>query len=100
MQSETKKRLSEKEKEKLDITCNDVKSGLVLLVNMNTVEEVFIGNAKTKITKTELVPYLKKAFGDVVKNYFAENQTTLNKICAFIKNTAKMRLEINKVRSG
>lgn len=100
LQSETKKRLSEKEKEKLDITWNDVKSGLVLLVNMNTVEEVFIGNAKTKITKTELVPYLKKAFGDVVKNYFAENQTTLNKICAFIKNTAKMRLEINKVRSG
>lgn len=98
--AETKKRLSEKEKEKLDITWADVKNGLVLLVNMNTVEEVFIGNAKTKITKSELTPHIKSVFNKLVQEYYTSNPTILNKILQFVKANAKMRLEVNKVRSG
>ena len=78
IQSKTKDRMTEKEKEKWTVTWNDIKTGLVMIVNLSTNAQVqFMGNAKTKIQNMKLKPVIEKMALEEITKYFDKNNDEL-----------------------
>lgn len=98
LQNKTKASMTEKEREKWDITWNDVKEGLKLVINLSTNAQVqFMGNVKNKIQNAELKSPIKK----IVQRYLddlPDNNSSLVQMCKFIKANARARIEANKTR--
>lgn len=98
LQNKTKSSMTEKEKEKWDITWNDVKEGLKLVINLSTNAQVqFMGNAKNKIQNVELKNPIKKIVQRYLDN-LSDNDTSITQMCKFIKANARARIEANKTR--
>lgn len=99
IQTNTKAGMSDKEKEKWDITWTDVKTGLKMIVNLSTSAQVqFMGNAKNKIQNQALKPVMKEMINDKITSYFKENESKLQTICKYVKLNARARIEAQKVR--
>ena len=101
-QSQVKKSMTEREKEKIDIKWDDVKDGLKLLINLSTNANVqFVGNAKEKINNARLVPIIKNMVTEQLVSVFeAEGSAELLKsYIKLIKLNAKARIEMNKVKT-
>ena len=99
IQANTKAGMSDKEKEKWDITWTDVKTGLKMIVNLSTSAQVqFMGNAKNKIQNQALKPVMKEMINDKITSYFKENESKLQTICKYVKLNARARIEAQKVR--
>lgn len=100
LQYETKKSLSDREKEKIDILWQDVKMDMRLFVNLSSNAMVgFVGNAKIKISNDAIVPTIREMITKGIKDYFTNNQSTLQGMCKLIKNNAKIRIEVNERKS-
>lgn len=98
-QQKTKSYMTDKEKEKWDITWTDVKTGLKMIVNLSTSAQVqFMGNAKNKIQNQALKPVMKEMINDKITSYFKENESKLQTICKYVKLNARARIEAQKVR--
>lgn len=101
IQNKTKASMTEKERNKWDITWADVKSGLKMIINLSTSAQVqFMGNAKNKIQNADLKPVLKTMVLDELTAYFENNQSKLSTICKFVKLNARARIESQKVRAA
>lgn len=101
IQNKTKERMTDKEKEKWTVTWNDVKTGLVMLVNLSTNAQVqFMGNAKTKIQNTKLKPVIEQITLDNLTKYFDKHEEELNKICKLVKLNTRARIESQKIKTA
>ena len=102
LQNKTKSYMSEKEKEKWDITWNDVKdSGLVVFINLSTNAQVdFMGNAKEKIQNEKLKPLIKKIVQDGLNELASKNGSMFQAIGKLVKSTARARIEAAKNRKA
>ena len=99
IQNKTKATMTEKEKNKWDITWNDIKTGFKMIVNLSTSAQVqFMGNAKNKIQNQDLKPVLKEMIQEKLVKYFEQNQGKLQTICKYVKLNARARVEAQKVR--
>ena len=99
--AKTKAALTEKEKDKLDILWNDVRSGLKMVLNLSTNAQVeFQGNMKEEIGNRKLIPVIKESVQPVVEAYFDKNQDQLKNLIRIVKMNARVRIEANKVKSG
>lgn len=101
IQNKTKESMTEKEREKWDITWNDVKEGLKLCINLSTNAQVqFMGNAKSRIQNVELKPLLKKIVQEQLEEFATKNNDKMSTIYKFVKANARARVEADKTRKA
>lgn len=94
--NETKKTLTDKEKNKIDILWADVRSYLRVLINLSTNAQVqFEGNAKTKINSDSLIKPIKSIVTTELTKYFKGNDSLLSSITKLIKGNAKIRIAMS-----
>lgn len=92
--------MSEAQKSRMDITKNDVKSGLKLIVNLSTDAQVqFMGNAKTKIRNEALKPLIKEMVNNELTKFFDAEPGKLQSVIKVIKDNARARIEAQKAKS-
>ena len=98
----TKNSLGDKEKERLDIKWDDVRSGLSLAVAMRTnFERLYTGQTKHKVISPEVRRIIVGMVMDQLADYFSgKNAPLLKELIGIIKMNAKARREGDKVRSA
>lgn len=100
LQKETKASLTDREKEKIDILWQDIRSDLRIIINLASDAQVqFVGNAKTQIGNQLLIPIIKDLVNDGLKEFFDKNSGVLQQFVKIIKQNAKARVELNKIKS-
>ena len=100
-QQVTKSSLSEKEKGSLDIKWDDVKTGLSLVVSLNTnFEQIFTSQTKHKVSSEDLEQIIKDEVVETLKAWGDENPSQLKDITGLVKMNAKVRREGEKVRNA
>ena len=94
--------LSDKEKDKIDILWNDIRSNMKMVVKLSTDASVeFIGNAKQKIGSEELGPIMVAGITEELVKYLEKDHPETGKnIDKLIKLNAKARIEANKARTA
>ena len=101
LQNKTKSYMTDKEKEKWDITWGDVREGLVVLVNLSTDAQVrFMGNAKNKIQNEDLKPVIKEVVQEELVKLYELDESSFKTIAKEIKQTARARIEAAKNRKA
>lgn len=83
---------------KYEITPIDCRKGLMLAVNCFYAEVVLGGQHKTSVESKEVETEMKPLIKDAIADYFSSNNTLLNKIIAFLRKTARIRLESLQMR--
>lgn len=97
----TKNSLSEKEKTKLDIKWDDVKTGLSLAVALRTnFERLYTGQTKHKVVNSDIRRIIQTLTTDTLISYFTKNPSQLKEIISIVKMNAKVRREGDKVRTA
>lgn len=92
--------MTENQKENYPVTRQDVRTGMKLVVNLSTNAQVqFMGNAKNKIQNTELVPVIREIVKKEIDNYFSNNTGKLNDVIKIVRENAKARIDLQKMRS-
>lgn len=100
-QTATKNTMSDKEKEKLDIKWEDVKSGLSVAVALRTnFERLYTGQTKHKVVSSEIKKIILGLAADALASYFQKNPGQLRDICTIVKMNARARREGDKVKSA
>jgi len=92
--------LSKTEKDKLNISTDDVKMGLVAIVNARHVEAHFIGQVKEKIDNEDLNPFVRKATTAALQKWLKDKPNDAKRLGKYIKDIAKARLETQKLRKS
>ena len=102
LQKRAKAALSDKEKEKIDILWNDVRTNMKMVVKLSTDASVqFIGNAKQKIGSDDLGPIMTAGISEELVKYLEVDHPEVGKsIDKLIKLNAKARIEANKARTA
>ena len=99
VQKAVKDSMTENEKSKLDILWNDIRTGLKMVVHLNTNANVqFEGNVKEKIKAEILRPILYTGFTEELTKYFNANPDKLRAVIKIVKTNAKARVEATKAR--
>lgn len=92
--------MTDNQKENYPVTRQDVRSGMKLVVNLSTNAQVqFMGNAKNKIQNTELVPVIREIVRKEIDDYFSSNTSKLNEVIKIVRENAKARIDLQKMRS-
>lgn len=100
-QTATKNSMSDKEKEKLDIKWDDVKSGLSIAVALRTnFERLYTGQTKHKVVSPEIKKIIIGLLMDTLAQYYTKNPNQLKELVTIIKTNAKARREGDKVRTA
>ena len=96
-----KEKMSDSDWEKYKPTWDDVRTGLVCYMNLNTNAEVgFVGNVKEKIDNKKLVPYIKEALSQAIDQFFSENKTILDEYVKTTRTNARLRINLMKEREA
>ncbi|MDD3172093.1 MAG: toprim domain-containing protein [Herbinix sp.] len=96
-----KKELSEREMRKLEIQFSDAIKGLYVAININTdLQPQFSSQTKHSLSSDEFFKPIRLIVTKALDEYFKVNPNVLKKCIAFIKMTAKIRLEANRVRAS
>lgn len=100
-QTVTKNSMTDKEKEKLDIKWDDVRSGLSVAVLLRTnFENLYTGQTKHKVVndviKRSIINNLMKDLAE----YFGKNQSRQKAVIDIVKTNARARREGDKVRTA
>lgn len=91
--------MSDKQKSKLQIKWDDIRTNLFCVINLSTSAAVgFVGNAKEKISADQLLPYMKELISTELEKYFKGNSDQLNTIIKITKINAKARIEATKAK--
>lgn len=99
IQKAVKDSMTENEKNKIDVLWNDIRTGLKMVVFLNTNANVqFEGNVKEKIKAEILKPILYSGFSEEISKFFEENPDKLKGIVRIVKVNARARVEANKAR--
>lgn len=97
----TRNSLGEKEREKLDVKWDDVKTGLSIAVSLRTnFERLYTNQSKHKIVSPEFRRVIVQRTLDELSSYFSKNQGALKTIISIVKMNAKARREGDKVRTA
>lgn len=100
-QQATKNSMSDKEKEKLDIKWDDVRSGLSIAVALRTnYERLYTGQTKHKVVSGEIRKIIQQLTIERLQKYFDQNSGKLKELIQIIKTNAKARREGDKVKSA
>lgn len=100
LQKETKAVLTDREKEKIDILWQDIRSDMRVVINLSSDAQVqFVGNAKKQIGNQDLIPIIKDLVNEGLKEFFDKNSGVLQQYVKIIKQNAKARVELNKIKS-
>lgn len=100
-QGATKNSMSEKERERLDVKWDDVKTGLSIAVVLNSnMEQLFTNQTKQKIDNRDLEKLLRDKLMDVLQVWGERNPNQLKEIINLVKMNAKVRREGDKVRNA
>lgn len=91
--------LNAKEKEKLQISGDDCRSGWVCVVNADHLVPSFVGQVKEKLNNEDLVPFCANVTADALKAWIENNPKDSKRIGTMIKKMAKIRQEGQKARS-
>lgn len=101
LMNKTKDSMGEAQKQKMDITRNDIKGGLKLVVNLSTDMQVqFMGNQKTKIRNEELKPVIREMVNEELTKFFEKEPGKLQTAVKVIKENARARIEAQKAKSA
>ena len=101
LQNQTKNSMSEKEREKLDIKWDDVKTGLSICVAMRSnFERLYTGQTKHKVVSPELKRIIVQLCMDELSKYFEKNTAQLKELINIIKINARARREGDKVKNA
>lgn len=100
-QSAAKNSMSDREKDKLDIKWEDVKTGLSIAVALRcNFENIYTSQTKHKVlnadVKRSIIELLTKELNEV----FGKNQSKLKTILEIVKTNARARREGDKVRAA
>ena len=89
------------ERDKLDIKWEDVKTGLSLVVSLNTdFENLYTNQSKHRIYQEDLEKLIKEKTIETLDEYFKSNQAHLKELANIIKTNAKARREGEKARTA
>ena len=100
-QTATKNSMSDKEKERLDIKWDDVRTGLSIVVSLHTNwERLYTGQTKHKVVSAEVRRVIVTLMMDSLQTYFTKNTNQLKDMITIVKMNAKVRREGDKVRSA
>lgn len=83
---------------KYEVIRADCKAGLIAAVNLRAESVILGGQHKSKVESKEVAEEGKIGIIDALTDFFSRNQTLLNKIIAFLRQTAKVRIESNKLK--
>jgi len=101
LQSVCKSSMSDKEKDKLDIKWDDVKSGLSLAISLHTdFSSLYTSQSKHKVANEDLKKIIINLFMDELEKYFNKNQSQLRELVNIVKTNARARREADKVKSA
>lgn len=78
-------------KSKLNITNNDIRSGLKAIVSVAHLEPEFTGQAKENISNIDLIPFVKQLTIDSLEEWAKNNSSDLQKLCKYFKDVAELR---------
>lgn len=99
VQKAVKDSMTDNEKGKIDVLWNDIRTGLKMVVFLNTNANVqFEGNVKEKIKAEMLRPILYNGFNEEIEKYFNENPDKLRAVVKIVKTNARARVEATKAR--
>lgn len=92
--------MTDLQKENYPVTRQDVKAGLKLVVNLSTNAQVdFMGNAKNKIQNESLRPVIRDIAKKLIEDYFSSNSGKLAEVIKIVRDSAKARIDLQKMRS-
>ena len=101
LQTATKNSLGEKEREKLDIKWDDVRTGLSIAVALRTnYERLYTGQTKHKVVSAEIKKNIITLFTNALSQYFTKNASQLKELTSIVKMNAKARREGDKIRTA
>lgn len=101
LQTMTKNSMSEKERDKLDIKWDDVKSGLSIAVSLRTnYERLYTGQTKHKVVSPELKRVLLPLLMEQLTVYLNKNPGMMKELIQIVKMNARARREGEKIRSA
>lgn len=89
------------ERDNLDIKWDDIKSGLALIVSLNTnLEELYTSQTKHKVSNDELEKIIKDKTMIALSEYFEKNQSKCKELINIVKTNAKARREGEKAKNS
>lgn len=91
--------LTTKEKDKINITQNDVLTDIVAIVNVFDYDIKFSGQIKAKVINDELVPFVRATTYNAVTKWIKENPKSARKVGEWIRSNAKMRMKASEEKS-
>ena len=95
-----KKRISEREREKLQIKWDDVKSGLSIVVALRTNwERLYTGQTKHKVVSSEVRKIIQQLLAEELPRYFDKNTQRAKEIMSIVKTNARARRESERVKN-
>lgn len=97
----TRNSMSDREKDKLDIKWDDVKSGLSIAVSLRcNFENMYTGQTKHKVVNDTIRRAILDKMAVELQEYFSKNQGKLKSIIEIIKTNARARREGEKVKTA
>lgn len=101
MQVKCRDKMTDNQKEKTPIIWNDIRSGLVMIVNLSTDAQVrFEGNMKDRIGNPELARPISDIVFKELNKIFNKEADIFDKFIRIIKDNAKNRVELQKLRTA
>lgn len=85
---------------KYEVTQDDCRTGLVFVVNCDHSNPNFEGQHKSRVGAKDIVKYSRKPIMDALTAFFETNNALLRRICGYLHQVAKARLEISNVKKN
>lgn len=83
---------------KFEISYEDCKKGLVLVVNCRHMDPAFEGQHKSKVSNDDIVKVGKNELQNALGQYFNTNSGLLRKILGYLRQMSRIRLESHKIK--
>jgi DNA gyrase subunit B len=83
---------------KYDVSYDDCKKGLVLVVNLEHVKPEFEGQHKSKVSNKDVITEGKKGLVDSLSDYFSKNNALIRRIISYLRQISRIRQEANKIK--
>lgn len=101
MQMKAKDSMSEIQREKNPVIWNDVRTGLVCIVNLSTDAQVrFEGNMKDRIGNPDIIKPISDIVSKHLDSLYSKNQPVFDSFIKIVKENAKARVELQKLRTA
>ena len=83
---------------KYEVIPDDVRKGLIMVINCSYASVILGGQTKSKVENKEIVPDAKPELIKIITEYFSKNNALLNSIIKYLRQMSKIRLEACKIK--